>query len=617
MGHKTVTHTELSETTTDGIKTYVDEEITALLSELELLGSENIPEKRETHYQQARKHFKHIEFFVEHISPGESKYQINGALVPKFFEYKEGFRLDPHGFQRIEELLFSGDPFSTEELQAETGSLTETFIKLQKHYLELPIDKGLYLEMLQLQLVRMSAMNLNGYDATFTQTNTQEAIWNIESMQLVQQQFQTLCKSSKEAEKIRRELEETLNKATRFLQKQPDFAQFDRLTFIIRYVQQINRELVDLHKTLKLPWSDYKQALNLNSYNLFAGESYNRQFFSIYYKDSFNLNLQAELGKLLFYDPILSGNNKRSCASCHQPDKAFTDGLAKSLAFDTQNTVSRNAPSLIDVVFQRAFFHDGKAYQLEQQVRDVVHNRDEMGSSLKAVAEKLRQSKTYVRLFDEAFFTAKDKAISEYSIQKAISEYEKTLVSFDSRFDRYLAGDRRALTAKEKQGYNLFAGKALCGTCHFFPVFNGTVPPYYLDSEYEIIGTPETSDNKNLDPDPGRYRVTKADFQEFAFKTPSVRNSALTAPYMHNGVYKDLESVVEFYQKGGGKGLRYNVPNQTLPFDTLVLTPVEQQSIIQFLRSLTDTSGLKQQPFPLPEFENKPDWNTRKWGGNY
>lgn len=611
-GEITITSAE-----TDTVKTYVDEEMKALISELTSLGEENDPQKLENHYFLARKHFKHIEFFVEHVSPGESKYQINGALVPKYFEYKEGFQLDPHGFQRIEELLFSGDSIVASEVKQEAEDLKQVFDKLQKHYRELPIENNLYLEMVQFQLIRMVAMNLNGYDATFTQTNVEEACWNLESMQVVQQQFQPLCKSNRKAEKTRTELGKKLKKASSYLEKHPDFESFDRLEFITSYMQPINREIVDLHRALQLPWSDYKQAIYLNNYNLFSADSYNRQFFSIYYKDSLNLNVQAELGKLLFFDPILSGNNQRSCASCHQPDKAFTDGLTKSLAFDRSGQVARNAPTLIDVAFQKAFFYDGKAYQLEQQVRDVVHNRDEMGSSLKAAVEKLRQSETYRRYFDAAFFTARDKAISEYAVQKAISEYEKTLVSFDSRFDRYLAGERSALTGDEKKGYNLFAGKAMCGTCHFFPVFNGTVPPYYLDSEFEIIGTPETAENKKLDSDKGRFTVTKASFQEYAFKTPGIRNCEITAPYMHNGVYKDLESVVDFYQKGGGKGLRYDVPNQTLPFDTLVLSPVEKKYIVSFLKSLSDTTHLRQNPFPLPVFENKPEWNTRTWGGNY
>lgn len=155
------------------------------------------------------------------------------------------------------------------------------------------------------------------------------------------------------------------------------------------------------------------------------------------------------------------------------------------------------------------------------------------------------------------------------------------------------------------------------GLVIFFPVFNGTVPPYYMDSEYEVLGVPETKDNRKLDPDLGRYRVTKADFQKYAFKTPTVRNSALTAPYMHNGVYPDLKSVLNFYQKGGGKGFKYPVSNQTLPFDTLKLSLPEQQAIIRFLESLTDTSGLIQSPFALPEFEGQPEWNKRTWGGSY
>lgn len=187
----------------------------------------------------------------------------------------------------------------------------------------------------------------------------------------------------------------------------------------------------------------------------------------------------------------------------------------------------------------------------------------------------------------------------------------------NSRFDRYLAGEKGTLNQREINGYNLFAGKALCGSCHFFPLFNGTVPPYYMDSEYEILGTPETKENRSLDKDKGRFEVTKVSKQMYAFKTPTVRNSELTAPYMHHGIYSDLKEVLQFYQKGGGEGFKYSVPNQTLPFDSLQLSNSEEEDIILFLKSLTDTAGLVQHPFRLPSFESSPALNSRTWGGKY
>lgn len=316
----------------------------------------------------------------------------------------------------------------------------------------------------------------------------------------------------------------------------------------------------------------------------------------MYYNDTVHIQLQAQLGKILFFDPMLSGNNKSSCASCHNPDKAFTDGFSKGLNFDKTGSLPRNTPTLLNVIYQKAFFYDGRAYQLEQQVFDVVHNKTEMQSSFEEIEKKIEKSSAYKQLFDCAFKGTSDTAITSYAIQKAIMEYEKTLVSMNSRFDQYLHGDKKKLTAHEINGYNLFAGKALCGSCHFLPLFNGTVPPFYNDSEYEVIGTPADSSNKQLDEDNGRYMVTKLTEQLNAFKTPSIRNIALTAPYMHNGIYTKLEEVVEFYHKGGGAGLKLSVPNQTLPFDSLQLAPQEKIDIVLFLKTLTDTVGLTGRP---------------------
>jgi cytochrome c peroxidase len=597
---------------------YIFNQLDLLIDELKDFRSDiQDVNKREAHYFKSREYYKHIEFFVEHISPIQAKYKINGALVPKFSEYEEGFIVDPCGMQKIEELLFSGDEFVLTDLDKELLQLIEVFQELKNGYVNIHLENQLYLEMLQLQLVRIASMNLNGYDATYTKTNLQEINWNLISMEAIIRCFEPRIRKNKEASKAFKALLKNSQRARKTLQKSTDFDSFNRLDFIAIDLENINLQLVHLHRALSLLWSEHKQALRLNSERLFSPETLNPQFFSIYFNDQSDLQQQAALGKLLFYDPILSANNQRACSSCHQPDKAFTDGLKTSQAFNKNGVLERNAPSLINALYQKAYFYDGKAYQLEQQIRDVVHNEKEMGSKLADVVQKLRLSNEYQILFKAAFKDQKDAAISEYAISKAISEYEKTLVAMNSRFDRYLAGERTAMNQREITGYNLFAGKGLCGSCHFFPLFNGTVPPYFMDSEYEILGTPATSENKSLDPDKGRYVVTKVEKQMYAFKTPTVRNSELTAPYMHNGIYTDLKQVLQFYQKGGGEGLKYAVPNQTLPFDSLQLSDYEQENIILFLKSLTDTSGLIPKPVKLPQFESKPQWNSRYWGGVY
>jgi cytochrome c peroxidase len=355
----------------------------------------------------------------------------------------------------------------------------------------------------------------------------------------------------------------------------------------------------------------------LNEGFLFGKESFNVQYFAMNSYDTTHYQQQAQLGKLLFFDPVLSGNNKRACASCHQPKKAFTDGLPKNKDFSEMGFLSRNTPGLLNVIYQKAFFYDGRAIELEKQIMDVVHSKNEMQGDLDEVVNKLRRSNEYKQLFKEAFMGSSDTAITSYSIQRAITQYEKALISLDSRFDKYLHGNKDMLSTREIDGYNLFAGKALCGSCHFFPLFNGTVPPFFRDSEFEVIGTPEDAGNKRLDSDEGRFSFTRIEVQKHAFKTPTVRNSELTAPYMHNGVYATLEEVIEFYHKGGGAGFNFEVPNQTLPFDSLKLSPKEKQNIVLFLKTLTDTVGLTRKPDRLPLFDEDLLLNKRTIGGEY
>ena len=153
-----------------------------------------------------------------------------------------------------------------------------------------------------------------------------------------------------------------------------------------------------------------------------------------------------------------------------------------------------------------------------------------------------------------------------------------------------MRGELDDFTEQEKLGLNLYMGKALCATCHFVPLTNGTVPPVFSDTEREILGTPQTASNLKVDDDEGFYFVYEVDIHRFMFKTPTIRNAELTAPYMHNGVYNSLEQVMDFYNKGGGAGMGFDLPHQTLPFDSLSLTFDEQEAIIAFMKTLTDTT---------------------------
>lgn len=573
------------------LRNWIVTELKSITSELELNIRSNFKfQALKRSYHKMRRNYKHVEFYVEYCSPREAKYFINGALVPKHDEERGKKMVKPQGFQRIEEILFDTDTFDKIELKKEFILLKENITSLIDYYKNISITDGQLLEMCQLQLFRIAALTLNGYDATITQTNVQEVNWCFEGLEKVISAFDTYRVEQK-TDFIFSSIQKQINTVQSTLSKNHDYNSFDRLRFIIQSINPLNVLLVKAHNTCNLLWDTRKSALRLKQEFLFGPESFNLQFFSMYYDDTLHVAEQADIGKKLFFDPLLSTNNSRSCGTCHSPEKGFTDGLARSVALSGDSTILLNAPGLWNVAFQQAFFYNGRASQLEQQFISVLHNKNEMAGNIDDVVEILRTHAEYAALFSNAF-DGPDAGITPYAVQKVITEYEKTLVSFNSRFDAYLRGNTTALNNREINGYNVFSGKALCGSCHFLPVFNGTVPPFYTDTEFEILGVPKNNENNTIDEDKGRFNVTGIEEHMFSFKTPTVRNISVTAPYMHNGVYATLEEVIEFYHKGGGKGLGYDVPNQTLPFDSLNLNPQEKEDIILFLKSLTDTAGV-------------------------
>jgi cytochrome c peroxidase len=491
--------------------------------------------------------------------------------------------LKPCGFQVIEEMLFGSDVIKINELQKELESLKEQFENLYLYYSSAEINNGLLLEMMQLQLYRIVSLNMNGYDATISGKGIEESIYCLDGISEA-----VKCYKSFKKEAAFSDLSEKIQLTKLALLKNPDFNTCDRLHILTGFIAPLNASLVKFHNICNLPWRNTKQALRLNSTSFFSPENFNLRFFSIYYDDTLNLDLQASLGEKLFNDQVLSGNRQRSCASCHSSTNYFIDGLKVNSSLDGNKPLQRNTPSLYYVALQKSFFYDGRAYQLEQQISDVIGNDKELHGNLDTIIMHLKKDKEYISLFSKAFRNTRDSGITGYAVQKAITEYEKTLIAFSSRFDHYLKGNKKMLSAREKNGYNIFAGKALCGSCHFFPLFNGTVPPFYMDSEFEVLGMPETPENRNPDPDPGRMKVTGFAEHKGAFKTPTVRNVEHTSPYMHNGIYKNLEEIIEFYHKGGGAGLGLEIPNQTLPFDSLLLDKKEKEDLVLFLKCLSD-----------------------------
>ena len=579
---------------------------------------QNVGEVRAS-FIKVRKEFKQVEFLLEYLDVQSVKDHINGAPLPKIERNSpEMSVLQPHGLQVIEEILYA-DEVDTEELNTETARLLNKFAQINSYQQRVPITERNLFEAARLELVRILTLGITGFDTPASNNALDDAKNALQPLLLMAKAYQPTLNHT-----VGEQLVQKLNGAIQYLETNTDFDTFNRLEFIRDYINPSFK----LFKTAQLQLgieTIYEVNNSLQPINYLADDIFSTDLFNVnYFSLSGDREIKPEkvaLGKYLFYDPVLSVNNKRSCASCHNPTKAFTDGEQRSTAIDFKGTVLRNAPTLINSVFADRYFYDLRTEKIENQFEHVITSEFEFNTSYPQIAELLGKSSEYKALFKKAF-PQYNGQIDKQTISESIAAYLKTLTGFNSDFDKHIRGEANTLSPQEIRGFNLFMGKAVCGTCHFAPTFSGLVPPYYSENESEVLGVPATTDTINavVDPDIGRIggrMKEKVEFNRHAFKTVTVRNIALTAPYMHNGVYKTLEEVVDFYNKGGGQGLGINLENQTLPFDNLSLTESEKSDIVAFMRTLTDTTGLTSVPNSLPKFENNPELNKRVIGGEY
>ena len=522
-------------------------------------------------FLKAHKNYKQIELFTDYYFPEVAK-AVNGPAIPEF-EENDGLTLEPQGFQVIEEFLFPKyDEDSKAELIKEIGILTANLKRLERITASTELTDSHVFDALRLEVFRIITLGITGFDSPVAQKSIPEAVAAIEGIQKYYLIY------SNEANDVNTKI---FTKAITYLNSNPDFNTFDRAAFIREYANPLSRMLYEKQIELNIPVFKEVRGLRTNAQTLFDKGVFDEEAFSGF-PDYKTTVAKADLGKALFNDAILSGDNSRSCASCHHSDKAFTDGEAKAVSFDGKSFVKRNTPTLTNIAFQRVFFSDSRVNYLEDQAVAVITNTTEMHGSLEVAVAKIKKNKAYQKQFESAF---PKKEITAFEIKNALASYIRTLSKYDSKFDGYMRKEV-AFTANEKAGFNLFAGKGKCATCHFIPLTNGTVPPNFMKSESEVLGVPDT-DGK-LDADLGKYNLTTASIHKYSFKTPTIRNVELTAPYMHNGVFNTLEEVVDFYNEGGGSGLGFDLENQTLPGDKLNLTALEKKQLVAFMRTLTD-----------------------------
>ncbi len=501
--------------------------------------------------------------------------------------------IPPSGFQAIEDILFNDwDDNNYNKIDSLLNDILQILHRLEKEPdMEYKFKDELVWDALRSAVVGITTSGITGLDSPTANYSIPEANASIDGILQILTFYKSAINEKKPAAFT--EMTSLLINAKEYLLQNKNFNKFDRLAFITSYVNPIYKKLIETRKETGIAITAGRQAVNADATSFFSTDALNINFYSPP-EEYWVTPERVELGKMLFSDPILSGNNTRSCATCHQPAKAFTDGLQKPFALDNKTLLTRNTPTLYNSGYQTTQFYDSRSDILENQLTEVVHNQEEMKGSLKQSVVDLKKSIAYSRLFNAAYPAEKDP-LNTYTIANAIASYVRSLQSLNSRFDEYVRGDETKLTKAEKKGFNLFAGKAKCATCHFIPLFNGVVPPFYANTESEVIGVPKTK-SKNpaeLDDDLGKYLFIQSDIYKHSFKTPTLRNIELTAPYMHNGVFETLEEVMEFYNNGGGKGLHIAPKYQTLPFDKLNLSRKEIKDIISFMKTLTDTTTAK------------------------
>ena len=546
------------------------------VDELQLLvNSNSSTTKIQSQFLQAHRSYKRVELLTEYYFPAVAK-ALNGPALPEF-EQNDGKTLPPEGFQVIEELVFPNyDLNAKPDLLQELGILSSNLKRLKKIALTNQLTDAHIFDAMRLEVFRILTLGITGFDSPIAKASLAEASISLETVEC----YYSVYDSGNENPIFKDAMKLMVN-GKAYLKRNPIFDTFDRAHFIINYLNPISKKLFQTQQFLKIPFFDEDRPLRVSAQTLFDKDAFDEEAFSAF-PDYKTTTTKIQLGQALFNDPVLSGDQSRSCASCHYPDKAFTDGLVKANTLDGKSLVKRNTPTLLNIAFQSAFFYDSKVNYLEDQAVAVIQNKNEMHGSLDKAVIALKKDLKYMKLFKTAFPKSE---INEFAIKNALASYIRSLSNYNARFDDYMRGNS-SFTTDEIAGFNLFSGKAKCATCHFIPLTNGTAPPVFDKSESEVLGVPNTKGV--LDEDLGKYEYTKAKIHRNSFKTPTLRNITLTGPYMHNGVYQSLDEVVDFYNKGGGSGLGFNLDNQTLPTDSLNLSPKEKQQIIQFMKTLTD-----------------------------
>lgn len=568
-----------------------------------------------------RRSLKSMDFWFRYLEPVMYK-KINGPLPVEwetevFEKFEKPYKREGAGLTLAE--LYLEEPtvkkdsllqLITASVEASATYSADSITKNLKTFSTFFLCNRLY-------LLNLAAIYTTGFECPDTSSVIPELSSMMMSVENIYNTFNQSFTNTTLTDKYLLLYKEAIN----FVNEQPQqYSNFDHFSFISNYVNPlftINQQLINQYKVASSSSMDY--SLNKSATSIFSKQLYNGQNGKGIFLRVKNEAALAELdatGKLLFYDPILSGNNKRSCISCHKSTEYFTDtSTAASLKYNGVDYLSRNTPSLINANYNHLLMLDGKHISLQNQLKDVITSHDELNCNQEQLLQKILSCADYKKRFQFLLqYTPLETEITFDHVLSALTFYYTKFSNYNAPFDKAVNGQGK-ITAGEKRGFNLFMSKAQCATCHFVPQFNGVKPPY-VGSEFEVLGVPKDSNYTALSKDMGRYFINPATETSNAFRTGSIRNADHTKPYMHNGIFSSLQQVIDFYDAGGGVGKGLTVPNQTLSADSLHLTPLEKKDLLLFISSLNEQIKFEYPPLSLPISTNQ-KLNKRKVGGNY
>ena len=449
-------------------------ELQHIISALDtLIVSKTITDKIK-YYKKARYHFKTIEPILAFVD--KSNYKSLNA--PNILQVEEDAPTDikinnPFGFQVIEELLHEKkkDTTTINKITRKTNSRLKllkqnTYIKLKDYHI---------VWLIRYQIVRIATTGITGFDSPVLAASLTESQYTYNTLINLLE----LHKTKFSSKKLYDEIVSSFNTSIENL-KQP-FDTFDRYIFIKNNTDKQLKLLLKLQEDWSIQYP-FEMALSNTMISLFSKDAISTYYFTDYKSDTTLIKQKVVFGKKLFNDKRLSKDNNMACVSCHFKEKAFTDG---KVTFNSK--IKRNSPTLNYSAYQQSYFMDARSGSLEGQVIGVSNNHDEFNLPIDSLVNKLYEIQEYKTLLDTLYNNKKN---NNFNIRHAIASYIRTLNTFNSKFDKNITLKENTLTSEEKKGFNLFMGKAACATCHFAPVFNGTVLPDFKHTQLEIIGVP-------------------------------------------------------------------------------------------------------------------------------